>query len=324
MKMDLDATLKARGQKINGYLPVAQRYDGSDIALPVMVAVGLEEGPVLVLDGCHHGDEHEGSEGIIKLIQSLDTAKLKGTVIGVPVVNVLAFEQGDRFAPQYYYGSDLNRAYPGSPTGRVTQRIAYAYAQNIVARADYVVTMHGGGNKWTLVPTVICEAIGNKEVDEKSKRLAKAFGANFIWKGTDFPGTLRSVTQKLGIPIVCAELGGQATRDNLREEYTEMVCNGLKNIMAEIGMLDEKPRKMPDPIWVEPPVYITNTKGGFFEALKKAGELAKEDELLAVVKNMFGEVVEELRAPYCGVVCSHWSYPMAVAGNWVVIYGKTV
>jgi predicted deacylase len=103
-------TLKLdRGKKAAGHLPIAARGDGTSIGLPLLAAVGLREGPTLVISGGVHGDEYEGPCAIQRLWRQLDPAELRGVFLGVPVVNVPAFQDGTRESP--IDGFDLNRSF---------------------------------------------------------------------------------------------------------------------------------------------------------------------------------------------------------------------
>ena len=57
---------------------------GGEVKLPVMVAKGESEGPVLLLTAGLHGDELNGIRIIHRLIEELDVKKLSGTVLALP------------------------------------------------------------------------------------------------------------------------------------------------------------------------------------------------------------------------------------------------
>ena len=79
------------GQKASGYIPVTNRVDGTPFGFPVVVVCGKKDGPVLLLNGAIHGDEHEGTQAIAELTREIEANDLRGTLIGVPVMNVGAF-----------------------------------------------------------------------------------------------------------------------------------------------------------------------------------------------------------------------------------------
>jgi predicted deacylase len=67
--------------------------------LPVLAARGQRSGPTVLITGAVHGDEYEGPAAIHALFNQLDTARLSGLVIGLPVVNGAAWQARARVAP---------------------------------------------------------------------------------------------------------------------------------------------------------------------------------------------------------------------------------
>ncbi len=89
--------------------------------LPITV-VRNGAGPTALLTGGNHGDEYEGITALIKLAGRLRSEDIKGRVIIVPMMNHPAALNGTRTSP--IDKGNLNRAFPGSPTGTLTQPIA--------------------------------------------------------------------------------------------------------------------------------------------------------------------------------------------------------
>lgn len=56
---DLPQALQKKGTKEYGFIHLAQRANGSWVNIPIMLAVGAQDGPTLVVDACNHGDEYE-------------------------------------------------------------------------------------------------------------------------------------------------------------------------------------------------------------------------------------------------------------------------
>ena len=95
-------------------LQVGLAADGRSREIPVLICHGANGGPVLWINGATHGDEPEGAFSIFKLFDGLDPTSLSGTVVGVPAMNVPAFEAGKRGDPLDTFSYDMNRLYPGS------------------------------------------------------------------------------------------------------------------------------------------------------------------------------------------------------------------
>ena len=104
---DLTQALQKKGTKEYGFIHLAQRANGSWVNIPIMLAVGAQDGPTLVVDACNHGDEYEGTEGIIKTFEGLDVSKMKGSFIGIPALNAEAFAEMKRYNRSEEHTSEL-------------------------------------------------------------------------------------------------------------------------------------------------------------------------------------------------------------------------
>jgi glycine cleavage system H protein len=103
-----------------------------------------QPGTTVVAIGGTHGDEYEGPVGLKNLIQALDPASLvAGRLIVIPVLNVPAFQAGERASP--LDGGNMNRVFPGDANGTITQRIARFVTDEVLARSDVVLDIHSGG-----------------------------------------------------------------------------------------------------------------------------------------------------------------------------------
>ena len=80
------------GKKTKFMLPITNHPSGNEIGFPMMVVNGINDGPVLLVDGGIHGDEYESGEAIRQIWNNLDPMELNGSFVGVPVVNVPSFE----------------------------------------------------------------------------------------------------------------------------------------------------------------------------------------------------------------------------------------
>src|ERR1700721_4786689 len=109
----------AAGQKANGYIEVPAGVDAAT-NIPVVVVNGAKPGPVLALVTGAHGTEYVSIIAVEKLIGELDPAQVSGTVILVPLVNVLSFEQKVRHVNPIENKS-MNRFYPGKMDGSKTE-----------------------------------------------------------------------------------------------------------------------------------------------------------------------------------------------------------
>lgn len=319
----LEEKIAQRGAKFFGFIDLAQKVDCSQIRLPYMIVCGKRDGPVVLADCCVHGDEYEGAEAISMLYRELNPESLRGTFIGVPALNLEAFNAGSRVAPIDWSYQDMNRAFPGNPNGMISSRVAHFYFENFVRKADYVVSFHGGGNGLYLEPLATYQP-GDSEIAQSTYRMAKSFGVPVLWRHSHLPfaGTLTIEAERAGIPNICVELGGQGIRHDHREEMIALAQRGLVGIMQEFGMLDGAPPRR-DSVEVEI-VYIHSDEGGYHKLACRAMDLVGKGSVISEVFDLFGEKVSEIKAPFDCYICGYWCYSTIHPGNWAFLLGKPV
>lgn len=305
------------GTKGIGWLDVARAPAGGSFSIPLVVAHGAVDGPTLLLEACAHGDEYEGTLAVLAVLRDLDPANLRGTVIAVPVLNGPAFEAETRGNPLERYHYDLNRSFPGEHGGSVTQRIAARYFDEVVKRANVVVSLHGGGNVFYLDGFVVAHATSGNAME-----LIRAMG----WKRfTDTPdvalnpyqGTLWEKCNELGIPTIVAEFGGASRRSPADIERAKAeFSRGIRNVMVHYGMLDGD---------VERPAVLEKIKkqnmragnGGIIEVAEGVdiGAEVEAGQLLLTVLDPLGAEVERIVAPFDGRVMALPGSPLAYPGR---------
>ncbi len=318
---DMSKFLDTSGVRISGWLPVSTRADGSPFGIPVNAIVGTEEGPTLVVEACIHGDETEGALAAVTILDELAPAQLKGTVVTVPVLNIRAYESETRGNPDERYNYDMNRLFPGSPDGSVSQRFVHAYFSNIVKRADAVLSLHGGGNLFYLRNRVMISK------DPKSLELAKALGPEWpLLHESHHPGTLLVECEKEGIPGVIAELGGSSNRlPGPLMESVSCFKRLIRNLLMHFGMLEGSAAYAKE--WGI--LKGTNVKcqyGGLIIMTDKCeigGEVSEGDHLLSIV-NLFGEVLVKVMAPQDGTILGVPAGPVAYPGNNILTIAKVI
>ena len=133
------------GTMTRGAIPVGADVAATAREIPILICRGASDGPILWINGATHGDEPEGALSIFKLFATLDAAEMRGTVVGVPAMNVPAFEAGKRGDPLDTFSYDMNRIYPGRAGGYPTERAAWAHWQAMKDACDLQIAVHSGG-----------------------------------------------------------------------------------------------------------------------------------------------------------------------------------
>lgn len=322
---DLTSLIRERGVKKTGFVDIARKVDGTTVRIPYMIVCGEQDGPVFLTDGCNHGDEYEGAEAIIKTANRLRCEDLRGTFVGIPALNLEAFNAGLRIAPIDWSYQDLNRAYPGNETGLITSRIARFYMENFVRHADYLISFHGGGNSLYLEPLVTYMP-PDTELGKTTYQMAKAFGVNVLWRMQNLPfsGVVTVEAQKsYGVPAIIPEIGGHCVRHEHRDYYVDVCANGIQNVMKRFGMLEGEVPDVQNPVDVELR-YLHTDHGGIHKPLKRPLEDCRKGEALSEIHDLFGNKVGEVVAPFDGVIIGYWCYTTIHPGNWAFLYGKRV
>jgi hypothetical protein len=212
---------------------IADAPDGTSWGLSILAVRGVEEGPVLLVNGGTHGDEYEGPATIQALFESLEPARLKGTWLGVPVLNEPAMSVPQRTGR--FDNQDLARTFPGKPGGTVTEQIADGFGAHVLKWAHYYVDLHSAGSIFRMVFLSGYGVVADAKVLRQQRMMAIAFGGELVWGTPLFPGRTLSQAEALGIPAIYTETTGTG---GLRKQDVEQYQQGTLNVMRSIGMLE--------------------------------------------------------------------------------------
>lgn len=121
-------------QRVHGYLALKP----GEIELPATIIRGKEPGKTVLITAGVHAGEYVGVEAAVQLGYKLKVEKVRGTIIIVKVVNRPAFEQrkGSMGLTDH---KNLNREFPGNPSGTEMERLAYAVEKELHSVADYYI-----------------------------------------------------------------------------------------------------------------------------------------------------------------------------------------
>src|SRR5687767_9800926 len=100
------------------------------IDLRLFVADGIHPGPVLLVMGAVHGNEHEGPVSIARLLGLFDLTEMAGTLIALPVTNPPAFVANTRESP--LDGCNLARIFPGDENGSASEQLAWLLTHEVI------------------------------------------------------------------------------------------------------------------------------------------------------------------------------------------------
>ena len=196
-------------------------------ALTVHRACGIKAGPHLLITGGVHGDEYEGPTAASQFFEDLDPSKLAGTVTTLPVVNVAAWHARQRCTP--VDGGNLNRAFPGSPDGGPTEKLAAAVFETFVRPADAVIDLHSGGVAIMHLPMV-----GVPGIDDRAEAVISSFDHRFYqWRMPDVTGVLSKEAHRAGKIAIGVEWGGGGLLD---ADGVAALVDSLARSLRALGM----------------------------------------------------------------------------------------
>jgi predicted deacylase len=307
-----------RGYSARGFLTIGETATGP-IQFPLVVVNGASEGPVLCLTAGVHATEYAPIEAALRIIQSLDAQKLRGTVVAVPVVNMHMFAARQGFVSPID-GLNLNKVAPGA-NGSITEMMAKVLLEEVILRSQYYVDLHAGDLGEMLMPFAGCCVTGNDAVDREAEALARLFTPELISLAEDggtlppFAGSLVYVAARNGVAAILAESGGNAT---LEEADVEVHVAGVQNIMRYLEMIDGEPSLQKPQVKATHRAITRATRSGLLRLKVKIGDVMSEGDEVAEICNVFGDVLETVRVARGGIAGLVWAHKTVSTGDPIV------
>ena len=241
---------------------------------PVLVVNGAHPGPTLCLTASIHGDELNGIEIIRRTVYDLDPQELSGAVIGIPIVNLQGFQQGSRYLPDR---RDLNRHFPGTPTGSLADRVAYSLFQQVIVNCDMLVDIHTGSFRRNNLPQLRADM----HIEDVAS-LTRGFDGIAVVHSVGNPGMLRSAAVDAGIVAVTLEVGESL---RIQEDEIKAGVKSLNSLMEKQKMISRLF------VWGQPETIYYNSywlraeHGGILFSQVELGDSVKKGDFLGTVSD---------------------------------------
>ncbi len=281
------------------------------LALQLTVLHGARPGPKLWLSAALHGDELNGLEIIRRVVRGIDPAQLSGTLLAIPIVNVFGFIHQTRYLPDR---RDLNRCFPGSRSGSLASRLAHLFMTEVVDRCDYGIDYHTG----SLHRTNLAQIRGNLAVPEV-RRLAEAFAAPLRFHATTRRGSLRSIADRKGKPLLVFE-GGEPLRFNRRAIQHGVL--GTRRVLHALGMWPDGPPPAGETLELDKTSWLRAQRSGVFYVETALGDRVRHLEPIGTLADPISGAERRVRAPWSGVVIGHTNNPLVYRGDAIVHLGR--
>ena len=277
--IDLDAPGKQVGRL---QVPRSSNSSGWSNQYVPIVSVAGGDGPTAIVLGGVHGDEPEGQVAALNLARELQPEQVNGRVIVIPCVSLDASRAYTRLWPS---GANMNRSFPGSPTGPPDEQLAHFLSTVLFPRCDIVVDMHSGGR------TAMCLPWSEMHwVDDPRQRALMADGM-FHWN-TDWccvyidiagSGLLVTEAERQGKIVVSTELGGGG---HVTAAIHRLSAGGLRNVLRRFEVIEGEPvtraelglPKQTLLMATERDNYLLAPESGMFETFVDLGRRVSVDE----------------------------------------------
>lgn len=291
------------GELRRGGLRVGELRDGAPLIVPLLIMSGTEPGPVLWLGACLHGIEIGGVEVLRRIMrEEVRPGALRGTIVAALAQNPWAFQAGMSSTPLYEgTGQSDAQVYPGRPNGTLVERMADRVFQEGMLKADVVIDVHS--NYYPAVefsPVTVCE---DRKVLDASVDLAEKCGLPL--SEIRLPagqGWVSLAAQRAGKPSFLLEVLAQGYLD---ERSIGIGVHALLNGLRALHMIDGEPTPIQG-LKVPPGrfgrEFVICNRGGLAHFQKTAGDWLNAGDIVAVIRNIYGDVVEEVRIPVPGYI----------------------
>lgn len=309
-------------------LPRSSNQSGwSTLWIPI-VCVANGDGPTALVLGGVHGDEPEGQVAALNLARELQPEQVSGRVIVIPCLSPEASRAYTRLWPS---GANLNRSFPGSPTGRPDEQLAHHLSTELFPPADVVVDIHSGGRTGLCLPWSEMHW-----VDDAAQRRQMADGM-FAWN-TDWccvyidiagTGLLVGEAERQGKIVVSTELGGGG---HVTAAIHRLARSGLANVLRHFGVLagEVETRESlglpPQTLLMatDADAYLLAPVSGLFETLVDLGGRVRAGEVVGRIHSLErpDHEPEPIVSRTDGVVCVVRAIATTAQGDNVVVVAR--
>ncbi len=308
---ELNINKAPKGTISRYWLEIVKDGMGLPIRIPVIIAKGKTKGKTVGLTAAVHGNELNGIPVIQRLFNEIDVKQLRGTIVGIPILNVPSFLRKKR---RFLDGTDLNHIMPGKPEGTVSQVYAYRIINKIIKHFDYLVDLHTASNG-----RINSYYIRADMSDEVVRKMALLQNAQIIVHNPPSDGTLRGTADELDIPAITLEVGNPNLfqKGMIRDGLT-----GIHNLLGHFKITDSEVEELStETIICKKSYWVYTDTGGLLTVHPEVTQIVKKGEKIATLRNVFGDIIKEYTAPEYGVVIGKSVSPVNQAGGRILHLG---
>ena len=296
---------------------------GNKTFLPISIIKGEKEGPVFTMVAGVHGYEYPPIVAVQELLQEINPKELTGTLIVIPIASTNSFYTRTPFK-NLNDGVNLNNAFPGKASGTVTQKIAHLITTEIIPVTDVFLDIHGGDASEDLLPFICYYNNEQKPAQTKlAQQLSEVSGFEYI---VSYPYTLKDDEPakyafkqavqdgKTALSIESGKLG------NVQEEAVSLIVKGVFNMLDKMKMYTSTStvESNLNRVRLNSQAYIRSPNQGVFYSALLAGDTILKGELVGIIKDEFGKLLAEVRAPKTGIILYKIGTPPVSKGETIM------
>lgn len=296
------------------HLYIADHPAGIKVEIPVYILRGSKKGPVILIVSGLHGDEINGIEISREFLEKVKKIE-KGTLIVIPVLNIYGFLF---FSREVRDGKDINRLFPGSPTGSLSSRIAHFFYNKIFPLASAIIDLHSGGFERKNIPHIRCNF-----QDKNSLIFASLFGLKTVVNADYIPGSIRWLAKQHNIPCIVYE-GGEALR--LSKKAVKAGLTGLIRVLESFGMIkSHNSTPSQEKIeYFEKSKWLRSNVSGIFISNVQLGSYVRKNATLGKIVQLANQSIHEIKSSTDGLIIGINTNPMVFGGDalYHIAYNK--
>ena len=294
---------------------VGELASGARMEIPVEVIAGKQTGPTVYVGGGAHGEEPAAMAAVALAAKNASPDRVKGTLIAVPCQNPPAWSFRGRHYPLDAPNPGDVSGMPPDAGGVMSARVTSALVDSIAARAQFALDVHATHLDSINYPRVMVTTTGSEAADVQAKRLAMAKAAGYeiihLWKRAGDRNGITGTLSHRGVPAIGIE-AGEGWR--ALPPFPAMMERGIVNVLKHTGLLDGEPEMPHVQVEVTTRFEVTANRGGMSHLRVKPGDYVAEGQVVAEIRDMFGDVLEELRTPFSGIIIRCSLLPTVATG----------
>jgi predicted deacylase len=260
-----------------------------------------------------HGDELEGQYVCAQLAKILNDGKqkLSGIVDIYPALNPLGIDTVTRGFPMF--DLDMNRIFPGSPSGSLAEVAAYDIMRDIEG-ADMCIDIHSSNIFLREIPQVRI----SEQNESALLPYALMLNVDLVWihaSATVLESTLAHSLNMRGVKTLVVEMG---VGMRITENFCMQLVYGILNFLRELGMWKGAGGQTRKPLVSKDRgvSFLNSDAGGIFIPCAAHGSYVSSGSSIGmVIDPLTGAVVEETLAPCDGLLFTLREYPVVFGGS---------